>query len=555
MMPILTMADVVSLDVFQSAVVAAGGDRLAERVVRWVSVIETPVEDFVRQDEFVLTTCVGFGDDSAALGEFVGEIMGAGASGLAIATGRHIQRIPDNIKALANEAHFPILDVPWKVRFAEIIQSVYAAISLAGTGSGGGSGTVREALLRMSLGEGLDEVLEALGQGYNGLAAFYDAYSGAWRGMASLIDWCHAHFQLLHPHLVTTLDVGPALTRPPQSRAQIGGRRIEFYPVVLGQRWVGTVVAESLDDGEANMMFHDEGERLTLLVSLALAEEEAAHQIGLRMEEDLVWNLAKGTFKSWDEATALAAQVNRDLSHPHAAIIGRLADLEAQYHYRQTVFASVPRGKWEADLAKKVQRALSQAFEAAGWRALVTYQRGEWIGYAFTNRPLSMEAVRGLVASVEHVLSLHEPQAKFSWGIAAAAPGLSGFHQSYQNARTALDLGVRRQGVGHVFEYEHVQYQAVLSRFIDDPVVRDVVQAALGGLVDYDRAHDSELVETLSAYLRHRTNVSVTARALHLHRQSLLYRLGKIELLTGRSLDDSDDLFLLELCVRLTGLR
>ncbi|MFR1366047.1 helix-turn-helix domain-containing protein, partial [Lentihominibacter sp.] len=35
------------------------------------------------------------------------------------------------------------------------------------------------------------------------------------------------------------------------------------------------------------------------------------------------------------------------------------------------------------------------------------------------------------------------------------------------------------------------------------------------------------------------------------HRQSLLYQLDKIEDLTGLSLKNSDELFLLEVCVRL----
>ncbi|MFB4166322.1 helix-turn-helix domain-containing protein, partial [Alteribacillus sp. JSM 102045] len=42
---------------------------------------------------------------------------------------------------------------------------------------------------------------------------------------------------------------------------------------------------------------------------------------------------------------------------------------------------------------------------------------------------------------------------------------------------------------------------------------------------------------------RNRGNVSQTARELNLHRQSLLYRLRKIETLTGCNLVNSDDTF------------
>lgn len=42
-------------------------------------------------------------------------------------------------------------------------------------------------------------------------------------------------------------------------------------------------------------------------------------------------------------------------------------------------------------------------------------------------------------------------------------------------------------------------------------------------------------------------NISLTARNLYIHRQSLLYRLSKIEELTGMSLREHQDLYLLEI--------
>ncbi|MDQ7860980.1 helix-turn-helix domain-containing protein [Peribacillus frigoritolerans] len=43
-----------------------------------------------------------------------------------------------------------------------------------------------------------------------------------------------------------------------------------------------------------------------------------------------------------------------------------------------------------------------------------------------------------------------------------------------------------------------------------------------------------DLIHTLTFYIRNQGNVSQTARTLHIHRHTLLYRLKKIETLTGR---------------------
>ena len=61
------------------------------------------------------------------------------------------------------------------------------------------------------------------------------------------------------------------------------------------------------------------------------------------------------------------------------------------------------------------------------------------------------------------------------------------------------------------------------------------------------------LLETMQVYLEQNQNVTQTARALHIHRQSLLYRLEKVEERLGISLHRHTDLFLLELYLRMEG--
>ena len=57
----------------------------------------------------------------------------------------------------------------------------------------------------------------------------------------------------------------------------------------------------------------------------------------------------------------------------------------------------------------------------------------------------------------------------------------------------------------------------------------------LGPLLDNDRAQNTELVRTLREYLSGIRSWNDTADALHIHRQTLGYRLRQIEALTGRS--------------------
>lgn len=53
---------------------------------------------------------------------------------------------------------------------------------------------------------------------------------------------------------------------------------------------------------------------------------------------------------------------------------------------------------------------------------------------------------------------------------------------------------------------------------------------------NYDTIHNSDYTDTLKTYIKANYNISEAARLSNLHRQSLIYRLDKIEALTGLSL-------------------
>src|SRR4028119_2109562 len=63
-------------------------------------------------------------------------------------------------------------------------------------------------------------------------------------------------------------------------------------------------------------------------------------------------------------------------------------------------------------------------------------------------------------------------------------------------------------------------------------------RALVGPLVGHDRSRGSDLVKTLKTYFAAGTNASEAADRLFLHRNSMIYRLERIQALTGLDLKD-----------------
>lgn len=66
-------------------------------------------------------------------------------------------------------------------------------------------------------------------------------------------------------------------------------------------------------------------------------------------------------------------------------------------------------------------------------------------------------------------------------------------------------------------------------------------RAVLGALYDYDQAHGTYLLHTLQVFLEENRSWVNAAQRLHVHKQTLVYRVRRIEAISGRSLDSTAD--------------
>ena len=84
-------------------------------------------------------------------------------------------------------------------------------------------------------------------------------------------------------------------------------------------------------------------------------------------------------------------------------------------------------------------------------------------------------------------------------------------------------------------EYAELHALGLLAEKIPLPMA---CSPAIVQLREYDQENKTSYYDTLVTYLRRNCNVSETAADMHMHRNSLLYRIGKIEKIVGRTIDD-----------------
>jgi purine catabolism regulator len=133
-------------------------------------------------------------------------------------------------------------------------------------------------------------------------------------------------------------------------------------------------------------------------------------------------------------------------------------------------------------------------------------------------------------------------------GISDVVRSIAHLPDAVREARWALETA---QGANQIVYYG-IDRPLFLPRTLTE--ARDVVGRVLGDLIAYDEQHGTHLVASLQTYFDSKRSWQVASRELQVHKQTLVYRMRRIEEITGRDLDDLNDVTELHLALRSLNL-
>ncbi|NSC24082.1 PucR family transcriptional regulator, partial [Streptomyces albus subsp. chlorinus] len=133
-------------------------------------------------------------------------------------------------------------------------------------------------------------------------------------------------------------------------------------------------------------------------------------------------------------------------------------------------------------------------------------------------------------------------------GISSPRTGLDGLPAAWREARAAARAAAAEPLPGTVAEWDGIGPYRMLTAIprqgeAPDPAVRELLRPA-----------NAELARTAEVFLDRAGQAGRTAAALGIHRQTLYYRLSRVERLTGLDLDEGEDRLLLHMALKAARL-
>lgn len=551
----LTVRDVMDLRPFRQATLRAGAAGL-DREVRSVTAMEVPdIAPWLHGGEMIVTTGYALHRNERALIALVDKLADRNAAALAIKVGRFVEQLPGEMIERAEARSLPLIEVPAHLSGQELMDPITSALLHQQADLLRKGEEIHRELTRVALeGGGYGAIAETLARLVGNPVTIEDCNLRLLG--ASTHDGVQDSERLL------TLSLGGSPPGTYKRLEELGFIRrlaeekkpLRLEPLVAGcrSRVIGPVLVDNQLEGyvcilESNQPVGDvemvAAERAATLVALEMVKDRAVQEAQGRLARDFIDDLLNGRISRRDIAEERARYFGWNLNGTYAVMLIRLDQLSQEA--RQELIGRVKSRVFDMirTLLKSVSPESIAVYRAEGILVLPHIScLKQW-----------RQEVRRLAELIQSNLSAWNASISVSVGVGSPRTDALELHRSWQEALEALQIGRRVWGSGSVTLWQGLGLYRLLSHIEPDELAA-FVQEHLGPLLAYDEENGTELLTTLEAYFAEEGNHVRVAERLFLHRNTVRYRLQKVEKLLGVNLDDPETRLLLGVCLRIRRL-
>jgi purine catabolism regulator len=327
------------------------------------------------------------------------------------------------------------------------------------------------------------------------------------------------------------------------------------------------IIAQSTVAGYVSLLGSDFDRRQRVALSRAAsalaierAREMAVSAVEDKFQANVLDELLDGGFASPESIIERAKRLGYNLQLPYW--VASFAFRQQEKTQRKKPLTIVLDGReLELDLpvsetmGRELQRLVEQESSRRNW-STITRVRDDRFVVLFANANGKefggpVEAKKAVVIFQERFTTSY-PDISVSAGLGRYHEGgVEGLPQQSAEAEKAVMMGLRLFGPGQLTYFGDLGVYRLLLTIGNTRELRDFYQEVLGRLMEHDSRNGGELMRTLEAYFRYQGSPSEMARKIDVHRNTLLYRLRRIQDITGFDLEDSETALALHLALRI----
>ncbi len=547
----IQLKEVMRIYPFSQARLVGGHAGVNRMVVESANIQEVPdVGHWLKGGEIVFSA--GYAFKNAEAGSMLIEQLDQlGAAALTIKPGKYLPKIPEEMIECADRLGFPLFELPENLPYMDCIIPIFERITEEQLWVLQRVESVHGQLMQVILqDEGLDGICSRLNSFTNN-PVFILAENGTpyaycvgdeqpQEYQKEILDFFERFFD--HKQMLNL--------RQNQCNTLYceNDRTLICVPIVIHDEHTAYLVLDKQHDlVDTDLIAFENASSLIsieLLKERALAEQEQ-HMRGQLLEDVL-------TKRYGDEKVTLRSgqYVGFDFTRRYAVFVIDADSLEnlLQHELLDSGEEEIQR------LKQRAQQTIRESIHAWTGPLLLMNHSFGMVGMAGIRDLTEWARLRKALRETVKKLNKEYPRLNFSAGVGRVKKGLAHADASWNEAKLALRAGRKRQGDDCTATFDELGVLCFLSELTESRAMREYYDEKMRCLIEFDAQNNSELVKTLECYVACNGKLQATADMLFVHRNSVVYRLKKIKAITSTDLNNYEDLFNFQLCLKLRDI-
>jgi purine catabolism regulator len=524
----------------QARVVA--GARGLDNVVRSVNVMEVPdILDWVHPGELLVSTLYPLRDDKAAVDTLIANLAEKELAGLAVTPESYIDQLPSCMVEDAERLGFPLIELPPRVSFVDIIQPLTSRIlDLQADELQQSEAILRRFLDLVLVGGDYSDIAQVVSEVAGHPVFIVDRFrrilgQGGNVGESRALELIDED-RTGERYLGAVYELAPAAAHRGQSPRyvvnEVGGQELHSftYPVEVSSTQLGSIIVwehASPDVDSRALMAVQHG---ATVVALKMMEARSIGQVEQQFRNEILEGLLSEQAASQASALQLSESLGDRLDPPFAILL---------------VGSDVPSHRLLASTERRQQSnvdtslRLAQRYIRSYRDRLSFWRRGPHLIVFFPlerrELPETRETIAPILRTVCERIERENAPYPVSAGISRYVMEIGQFRRGYEEAKQSFEVGRALAGdrsstVTHHDDLGLLRFAQVSETSVG---IRNYCMDMLGPLLAHDRHSRAPLLESLRVFLECNQNHAEAARTLGIHYNSLRYRLNRIRQLIG----------------------
>ncbi|MCF0148711.1 MAG: PucR family transcriptional regulator ligand-binding domain-containing protein [Clostridium sp.] len=540
----ISLEKLLELEILKNSNVLAGNGGLKNKITK-VNVMEVPdIIEWVSPGELLITTAYSIRDNVQILEEIIPKFKEKGVSGLGIKVGRYVKELPENIVKLANEINFPILEVPLNISHTDIISAILTQV------------ISEQARLLIEIERYNKEALEIIIKGGNLKDIAKKLYNNIGNTLA------------IYENIDDRLEV--------ICRNEINKSEIEniIYKFISSQNYCKRHYYEDID--KLNGL---DIKRITIPITINNIEYgnvfiwidnsdiSNLHQMIIELYINIIMLEFAKKISIYNMESNYKLEFFDDLLSQSPIRLKRAIEKAKNYKFnidnRYCVIEILLRA-WNEENLENYQKDINNLVfiinrVIKSYKSNILYvERGDRIIILYGN-PKSYDPVRikedtlSLCKKIYAEASKKITSMEIIVGIGRSYLDLSQLYKSQEQAKLIVEH-LSKGTTESIIHYDNLGIYRLLAHDEIKGELIDFCKDTIMPLIEHDKLYNSELVKTLKQYFKFNGNMKKISENMYMHYNTIVYRINKINEITGLDIEESDNSLNLQIALKILDI-